>query len=442
MSLLYYLLDALLDFFIFYEDVSFLDVLVLNVPVNEIYNRFTAILLIVVSLLLIRLYGLRNERIRRNREKDIFSDLNDTSVIELVGHQLKTSMSTIIGFSKLLGERGANDKTQSLYSEHVYTSSTNLLQLFNNLIDLNRLSNGRVTMLKESCKISEMLSELREKYEADIANKKSLHIKLKMTVPDELKSLTLVTDCKKLQKILGRLLENAISFTHQGTIEFGYTIENNTARFYVTDEGAGLSLENLEKAFSQYSNRKKSLDASFDLAALRVMVAKRFAEFIGGNLWSVSKLGIGSTYYFTIPLRGKQEEFQAEKLESGGVPDWKGKRVLVAEDVDLNYMLLEELLKPTKAEIIWARNGREAVEYFREHQEEVDLILMDIIMPEMDGFEAAKRIREINKRIPILGQTAYSLEFEKNPDQLNNFNDYITKPIWYHELINSMVKYI
>lgn len=419
-----------------------MDILILNVPVNELYGRFIVVFLIIISLVLVRLAGLKHGKPLRKQRDDVFSDLNNTSVVELVGHQLKTSLSTIIGFSKLMDDKEVNDKTRSIYSEHVYTSSTNLLQLFNNLVDLNWLMNDKYTVHKESCNVKKMMEELREKYEADIANKRVQQIRLKLSLPKSPKNPTLINDSKKMQKVLEKLIENAMNFTHKGTIEFGYNIENSKIIFFVADEGAGLSLENLESAFSHYSNRKKSLDASFDLAALRVVVAKKFAELIDGSLRADSKLGEGSTYYFTVPFGAQQEELQIDKIEDGGVPDWEKKRILVAEDVEPNFLLLKELLKPTKAELIWARNGREAVDYFIDHADEVDMVLMDIVMPEMDGFEAAKKIKEINKRVPILGQTAYSLEYDNSPDQMVNFNDYITKPIWYHELINSMVKYL
>jgi CheY-like chemotaxis protein len=441
-SLLYYVFDALLDYLLVYKGSTFMDILILNVPVNEIYSRFIAILLIIISMVLIRLTGLKHERYLPEQRDDIFSDLNNTSVVELVGHQLKTSLSTIIGFSKLMDDKEVNDKTRSIYSEHVYTSSTNLLQLFNNLVDLNWLMNDKYTVLKETCNVKKMMEELREKFEADLANRQVQQIRLKLTLPGDPKNPTLINDNKKIQKVLEKLIENAMNFTHKGTIEFGYSIENNQIIFFVDDEGAGLSLESLESAFSHYSNRKKSLDASFDLAALRVVVAKKFAELIDGSLRADSKLGEGSTYYFTIPFGEQEEELQTDKIEEGGVPDWRRKRILVAEDVEPNFLLLRELLKPTQAELIWARNGREAVDYFIDHADEVDMVLMDIVMPEMDGFEAAKKIREINKRVPILGQTAYSLEYDNTPDQMVNFNDYITKPIWYHELINSMIKYL
>lgn len=441
-SLLYYVIDALLDYILVYKGSAFMDILILNVPVNEIYGRFIAIFLIIISLVLIRLTGLKQEKAFPKQRDDVFSDLNNASVVELVGHQLKTSLSTIIGFSKLIDDKEINDKTRSIYSEHVYTSSTNLLQLFNNLVDLNWLMNEKYTVLKETCNVKKMMEELREKYEADIANKRVQQIRLKLTLPKDPKNPALITDNKKIKKVMGKLIENAMNFTHKGTIEFGYTIENNKIMFFVADEGAGLSLENLESAFTHYSNRKKSFDASFDLAALRVVVAKKFAELIEGSLRSDSKLGKGSTFYLTVPFGEQKEELQTDKIQKGGVPDWRRKRILVAEDVEPNYLLLKELLKPTNAELIWARNGKEAVDYFIDHADEVDLVLMDIVMPEMDGFEAAEKIREINKRVPILGQTAYSLEYDNNPEQMVNFNDYITKPIWYHELINSMVKYL
>ena len=458
LSIAYYLLDTFLDSLFFYKEAAFMDIFILNVPAIELYNRLTVILLIVILLLLVRVFGsqqriseeVKNEDIGeqsnakvKQGKGDIFDDLNHTSIVELVGHQLKTSLSTIIGFSNLLNDKEISEQTRSMYGEFVYNSSTNLLQLFNNLIDLNGLRNDKYTVLKETCKVNKVLEELRGKYEADISHKHVQKLDLRLIVPEKSDHLMLITDRKKLSQILEKLIENALTFTHDGSIEFGYTVEENkTIRFFVTDEGAGLSMEKLESAFNHFSNGQKSLDASFDLAALRVVVAKNFAQLIDGSIWSDSKLGLGSTFYFAMPIGAYQEELPIEKVEDGGVPNWEGVKILIAEDVEPNYLLINELLRPTKAELIWARNGREAVDYYREYAGQIDLVLMDIIMPEMDGFEAASKIREMNKRIPIIGQTAYSLEYDNNPDQLINFNDYITKPIWYHELINSMIKYI
>lgn len=457
-SVAYYLLDSFFDFLFFYKGVPFLDVLILDVPAIELYNRLTVILIIAILLLLVRIFvsqqtnseeeviedigGQSNEKEEKSKG-DIFNNLNHPSIVELVGHQLKTSLSTIIGFSNLLNDKEISEQTRSMYGEFVYNSSTNLLQLFNNLIDLNGLRNEKYTVLKESCKVNKVLEDLRGKYEADISHKHVQKLSLRIIVPENSDHLLLITDCKKMSQILEKLIENALTFTHDGAIEFGYTVEENkTIRFFVTDEGAGLSMEKLESAFNHFSNGQKSLDASFDLAALRIVVAKGFAQLINGSIWSDSKLGSGSTFYFAMPLGEYKEELPIEKVDDGGVPDWDGVKILIAEDVEPNYLLINELLRPTKAELIWARNGREAVEYYQEYADEIDLVLMDIIMPEMDGFEAASKIREMNKRIPIIGQTAYSLEYDNNPDQLINFNDYITKPIWYHELINSMIKYI
>ncbi len=446
LSVIYYVLDALLDSLIFYSDQSFIQVLITEVPVSELYNRFLTILLIIVTVLMIRLFQLRISMIKIDmgeKEKDLFSDLNDTSVIELVSHQLKTSLTTIIGFSNLLNDETITDESKKLYNEYVYSSSTNLLQLFNNLVDLNRLVNDRHVINKESCRINKILDEIQRKYETDLANKQKNRIELKLNLPKGYSNLSLITDCKKLQHIVEGLLENAINFSNEGEIEFGYFVEENKKiKFYFRDEGVGLSLEKLEDAFAQYKTRQKSLDASFDLAALRIMVVKGFVELLGGKLWSDSHMGEGSTFYFSLPMIQHEEEESRMMVDGEEVPDWSDYHILIAEDIESNYLLIKELVKPTGANLVWAKNGKEAVDYYEKYNKKVDLVMLDIVMPEMDGFEAAEKIRGINKQVPVIGQTAFSLECENNPGQLSNFNDYLTKPIWYHELINTLSKYL
>ncbi len=443
MSLIYYFLDALLDTFIFYKDSTFLDILILDVPLNELYNRFMAIILIVIALLLIRLFSLKDRKKRAIKKKSVFSDLNNISVVELVGHQLKTSLSTIIGFTNMMIDKDINDNTRSMYSEYVYTSSTSLLNLFNNLLDMNRLADGKYKFDKDACRVNKMMDELKKKYEFYLSHKRAHKVNLKLDVPYKTKHLLLTTDCRKLQKVLSTMIENALEFTQVGSITFGYTLEGDSRiQFFVSDEGAGLSMENLEASFHEYFKSSKSVESSFDLAGLRLMVGKGFAELIDGKIWSSSRPGIGSTFYLALDIKEQEQKEISEKVQESKTPDWSGVKILIAEDVEPNYLLLKELLKLTKAEVIWAKDGKEAVNYFSEHSTEIDIVLMDIVMPEMDGFEAAEKIREMSANIPIIGQTAYSLEFEKNTEQLKNFNDYLTKPIWYHELINIVGKYL
>ncbi|MCF8346733.1 MAG: response regulator, partial [Bacteroidales bacterium] len=213
-------------------------------------------------------------------------------------------------------------------------------------------------------------------------------------------------------------------------------------QFYVGDEAAGSSMENLEASFHGYFKTSKSVEASFDLAGLRLMVAKAFADMIDGKIWSSSKPGLGSTFHLSLVIKQQERKEISEKVQESKSPDWSGVKILIAEDVEPNYLLLKELLKLTRAEMIWAKDGKEAVAYFQKHGTEIDIVLMDIVMPEMDGFEAAQKIREMSANIPIIGQTAYSLEFEKNTEQLKSFNGYLTKPIWYHELISIVGKYL
>lgn len=443
MSVVYYLLDTVLDTVLFYKEASFLDLLVLDIPLNELYNRFMAIILIVLALLLIRLFELQHKKGWRRKKSDPFEDLNKVKIIELVGHQLKTSLSTILGFTNLMNNKDINSNTRAMYGEYVYTSSTNLLGLFNNLMDLNRISEKKYLVVTETCRVNKLLGELKNKYDADVARQWGKKLKIELNIPENTQHLLLTTDCRKLHKILSRLIENALSFTHAGIVEFGYTLEKeNTIRFFVSDEGGDVSMEQLEEIFNSYFMKQENHDAPFSLDAMRLMVARKFSELLGGKVWSEMQDGAGSVYYFSLPFEEQEVDKVTEKPADKKKPDWSDKNILVAEDVEPNYLLLAELLKPTRANLVWAKDGGEAVDYFTEHGEEVDLILMDIVMPGMDGFEAAQKIKEMNPVIPVVGQTAYSLEYEKNPDQLKNFNDYVTKPIWYHELLNILSKYL
>ena len=443
MSVVYYLLDTVLDTVLFYKEASFLDLLILDIPLNELYNRFMAIILIVLALLLIRLFELQHKKSWRRKNRDPFEDLNRVNVVELVGHQLKTSLSTILGFTNLMNQKEINSNTRAMYGEYVYTSSTNLLGLFNNLMDLNRIAEKKYLVVTETCRVNKLLGELKNKYDADVARQWGKKLKIELNIPENTQHLLLTTDCRKLHKILSRLIENALSFTHAGIVEFGYTLEKeNTIRFFVSDEGGDVSMEQLEEIFRDYFMQQENHDAPFSLDAMRLMVARKFSELIGGKVWSEMQDGAGSVYYFSLPLEEQEVEQVTEKPADKKKPDWSDKNILIAEDVEPNYLLLAELLKPTRANLVWAKDGGEAVDYFTEHGGEVDLILMDIVMPGMDGFEAAQKIKEMNPVIPVVGQTAYSLEYEKNPDQLKNFNDYVTKPIWYHELLNILSKYL
>ncbi len=232
----------------------------------------------------------------------------------------------------------------------------------------------------------------------------------------------------------------------------GYTLkENNLLEFYIKDTGKGISMDRIEIIFNRYKKLSDNHNQPFDGTALRMTISKSLVKLLGGKIWANSKQGQGSTFYFTLPFESiiasepieiKVEEKASPIIEKETqTTDWSKHTILIAEDVESNYIYLRELLRPTNAELIWAENGEEAVKEVKSNPK-IDLILMDILMPEMDGYEASKNIKELRPKLPIIAQTAYSLEGGQDKAALENFDNYLIKPIWSPQLMTALSKYL
>jgi len=254
-----------------------------------------------------------------------------------------------------------------------------------------------------------------------------------------------------LKQVLINLLDNALNFTDEGAIEFGYkVISKNSLEFYVKDTGAGFSLERQELIFKQFTKVLDDKMKPYDLASLRINISKHLVQLLGGNLKAESQLGQGSDFRFQLEFKITQIE-TGEKTEMAEITEteqqstdeysWTGKHILIAEDVESNFIYLQEILRPTGANISWAANGKEAVDLCLKNRN-FDVVLMDILMPVMDGYEAAKVISEELPELPIIAQTAYHLDEDDYKDAMNYINKYLIKPIWSHDLLNTLKEYL
>jgi CheY-like chemotaxis protein len=285
---------------------------------------------------------------------------------------------------------------------------------------------------------------------------KDQHVKenldIKLTVPENSGNILVRTDQMILQQILGSLLENAIKFTSSGNVEFGYSIQSDQPDaewdqrllFFVKDTGIGISKKDQERVFERFV---KIVDKDAQLyrgAGLGLALARDLTELLGGRIWVESSLGKGSSFFFTIPY--ESPSLKEEKKRSGSkgeARDWSDKTILVAEDTESNYLYIEEILKPTKARLIRASDGLEAIEIFRANKDTIDLIFMDILMPEYDGYEATQLIRKIKKDIPVIAQTAFTFEGEmKDGLYAGCFNDYVLKPFKIDLIYSLLEKYL
>ena len=452
LGVLFYTVDSVLDYILFYKDLGFFQVFIANPPIQELYTRLIGMAFIVIlGMILPRLLtpDLQFDTTSVKQEHKISSD---PALMVSVSNQIKTPLNAIMGFVELLRDPHISDISRDLYLGHIRTSGRYLSELINNVTDITMVETGQLYIKEEDCRLNEMLSDLYNQYDNYIREKgkKELAILLKTGIRDD--TYTIRCDRDRLKQVLTNLLENSLNFTDEGIIEFGYhLIDERTLEFYVKDTGAGFSMERMEMIFNQFSRILDSRMRPFDLASLRINISKRLVKLMGGELKADSQLGQGSDFRFQIALKhAKAEitEITVEKTETrekgAGVSDeamWKGKNILIAEDVESNFIYLQEILRPTGANISWAENGKVAVGLCMKNRN-FDVVLMDVLMPEMDGYEAAKEIKKEFPDLPVIAQTAYHLEEGDYKDAMNYFQKYLIKPIWSHDLINALKEYL
>jgi CheY-like chemotaxis protein/anti-sigma regulatory factor (Ser/Thr protein kinase) len=244
------------------------------------------------------------------------------------------------------------------------------------------------------------------------------------------KNAVIKTDREKIYAILTNLVKNAIKFTHQGSIEFGYRQNSSELEFYVRDTGTGIPESQIELIFERFRQGSESLSKEYEGSGLGLSISKAYVELLGGTIWVESEVGKGSTFYFTLPYDGETEG----NLETGDgsvndlVRHMKTLKALIVEDDELSAMLLTQMVSSVAKEILYAVNGLEAIEKCRSNMD-IDLVLMDMKMGEMDGYQATQQIRSFNKQVVIIAQTAFTLTGDKEKALEMGCNDYISKPI-------------
>jgi CheY-like chemotaxis protein/anti-sigma regulatory factor (Ser/Thr protein kinase) len=259
------------------------------------------------------------------------------------------------------------------------------------------------------------------------AKEKNTSLVLKTGLSDQ--ESKILTDKNKLNKVLGNLLENALKFTTEGKVELGYQLKGKEIEIFVKDSGIGIKPEKQKLIFDRFSQAEKELSKNVGGLGLGLSIAKENAELLGGKITVVSELGEGAAFFVTIPYKPiivAPKKAREKALESN-----KKYTILIAEDEEVNFMFLEILLEDKlklPCIIIHAKDGLEAVELCKNFPE-IELVLMDIKMPKMDGHEATRKIKEFRPRLSIIAQTAYSSPEEKEKAVLSGCDDFISKPI-------------
>ena len=370
------------------------------------------------------------------------SDKLKSSFLANMSHEIRTPMNSIIGFSNLLASDEVAETQKKDFINYIRSSGEMLLNLIDDIIDVAKIEAGELKINKKEMNVSDLFSELFKTFD-EIKNKSGKgNINLIMKKDAE-HDLSFKTDPFRLRQIMTNLIGNAIKFTEKGSVEFGYRLKNEKKiEFFIKDTGVGLTKEELGIVFERFKRTYHSEEQNIVGSGLGLTISKNLVELMGGEMWLDSKSGSGTTFYFTLPYIKTAKVFGAGIDEESITSfNWHDKNILVVEDDKQSFHFLSELLKRTGASIKRASNGSEAIEICR-HDQNLDIVLMDIQLPKMNGYDATREIKKIRKNLPVIAQTAYAMAGDREKSIQAGCDDYITKPLNIESLLPKINQFL
>ncbi|MBN2175368.1 MAG: PAS domain S-box protein [Bacteroidales bacterium] len=376
------------------------------------------------------------------KEKAEESDKLKTAFLANMSHEIRTPMNAIIGFSELLNDPELTERNKREFINLINENSKILLNLIEDIIDVAKIEAEQIKIIHSTCPVNQVMDDLGEYYRKELEKKADKYITFNVVNANPQEEFAISTDPLRFRQIFNNLIGNAIKFTDRGSIEIGYKVldKDKMIQFYVKDTGIGLRADKMELIFERFRQAEESSTKEYGGTGLGLTISRKLVELLGGEIWVVSELHKGSTFYFSLPynpVNGTKKMKQAKVLSEK--PDWSNKVILVAEDEDSNFELVKAILQQTQAKIVRAFNGKEAVEICKE-KNDINLVLMDIRMPVLNGYEATRYIKKLKSNLPVVSLTAYAMSDDRVKSLNAGCDDYISKPIKPKELINKISK--
>lgn len=363
-----------------------------------------------------------------------------SAFLDNMPHEIRTPLHAITGFTSLLSDSELTHEERLEYVKFIQDSSNDILNLMDNIIEIAKLESNQVKLKREKCYLNSILDKLLN----DIQQKQEIlektHLNIKVTKGNNDPLFMIISDPERIYQILTHLLNNALKFTEKGEIEFGYKYPvGNKIEFFVKDTGIGIAKEEQDFIFKKFGKSGNINTNKNRGSGLGLTLSKKLVELLKGEISVHSSQNMGSTFTFTITAENEQK-ITITKPSVTVDNNWSTKTILVAEDTESNYFFIEAFLERTKVNLLWAQDGVEAIKMFREN--EVNLILMDIMMPEKDGYDATREIKEINPNIPIIAQTALALPDDEEKCYKAGCDYVLVKPINSEDLIVTIKRFI
>lgn len=384
-------------------------------------------------------------KLKEAKDRAEESDQLKSAFLANMSHEIRTPMNAILGFTELLtiSENDITSEEKSHYIDLIQNSGNNLLHLIDDIIDISKIEAGQLKIVYKDCDLTKLLNNLTDSYQEIKRKRGKAHIDLRLRLSENTQNRIIRTDPNRLNQVISNLLDNALKFTEEGFIELGCTaLTTRKLQFYVKDTGIGMDSQKQQVVFDRFYKVEDDKTKLYRGAGLGLAISRSLIDMLGGQIWVDSQPGKGAVFTFTIPLIPSKNKISQKKSSRKPTNlDWKDKTILIAEDEPTNFSYLREVLKPTGVNLLHAHNGKEAVDTIK-FNKRIDIIIMDIKMPIMNGFEATKLIKEMAPEIPIISQTAYAMENEIEIARNTGMDDYLIKPLKPGVLISTIQKHL
>ncbi|MCF8331549.1 MAG: PAS domain S-box protein [Bacteroidales bacterium] len=385
-----------------------------------------------------------NQELYKAKEKAEESDRLKSAFLANMSHEIRTPLNGILGFSDLLTMSDISQKQKLEYFSIIKKNGERLMRLIDDLIDISKIEADQVELEYKQTDLNQLLKELEAVFQQQ--NDKE-ELEIKCSYSENGRNLIVMTDPNRLSQVMTNLLRNSMKFTAKGSISFGYKQEENYIKFYVKDTGVGINPEIQDVIFKRFRQGTTTLDRPYEGSGLGLSISQGIIELLGGDIWFDTERNKGTTFYFTLPLKDSKninDEVQQETedrdnhISDADEKSLKGKKALLVEDDETSMILITQNLKDAGMEVIGARNGKQAVEYCDDY--DIDIVLMDVKLPVMDGYEATGEIKKNHPDIPVIAQTAYAMRGDKEKAIQAGCDEYVSKPINKENLINLINK--
>ncbi len=411
----------------------------------------------------IREHKKTEKELKSAKEKAEESDKLKSAFLASISHEIRTPLNGIIGFAQLLKQDEFQAIEKEQFVKYIDRSSEQLIHIIDDLIDISKIEANQMHISMGSCNLNHLVDELYFFFETDSISKGKEYLGFKRNkgLPDDKSEI--LTDEKRLHQVFSNLISNAIKFTKRGYVSFGYRFipnekikeesfytkiahyKSDLVLLYVEDTGIGIPEKSQDFIFQRFRQADEKVVQNFGGTGLGLSISKALVEMLGGTIWVDSEPGKGSSFYFTLPYKPalpvEKQMMQGESEISNITNDWKNKTILVVEDDDCNRKLIETVLSDTGINLLWCNSGKKAVEICKK-KSEIDIVLMDIQLPEMDGLEATRKIRQIRNDLPVIAQTAYAMNEDRDKAIKAGCAEYISKPFVKESIIQTIGKYI